>query len=184
MNWGIPKFKIWHDVKHIAVLSNLNVSMSRITVIENKSYLNWSIFELRIDFLFSFFTAHILLVNMNILFNMNVLLCWPFTRHIWKAIFLPLSRNCHGTYLPNILKQTTQNIVQEEMKNASPIFISWLIFAFSQNSYFHIIFTILFLAQIRRIICWGKRIKETQMNQFLYLSTQVCQAWMEYVSEI
>ena len=92
MNWGIPKFKIWHDVKHIAVLSNLNASMSRITVIENKSYLNWSIFELRIEFLFSFFTAHILLVNMNILFNMNVLLCLPFTRHIWKAIFLPLEK--------------------------------------------------------------------------------------------
>ena len=95
-----------------------------------------------------------------------------------KGCFFAPSKNCHSTYLLNILKQTAQSSVKEEMKNISPIFISWLIFAFSQNSYFHIIFTILFLAQIRRIICWGKRIKETQMNQFLYLSIQGCETWM------
>ena len=40
MNWGIPKYKIWHDVKHIAVSPNLNPSMSTITVTKIKNYLN------------------------------------------------------------------------------------------------------------------------------------------------
>ena len=97
---------------------------------------------------------------------------------IWKKPDPICARRPHIillTYLLNILKQTTQNGVQEKMKNISPRFISLLIFALPQNSYFHIIFTILVLAQIRRIICWVKRIKGTQMNQFLYLSIQDCQ---------
>ena len=143
------KLKIWHDVKHIAVWPNLNPSTSTITVIKIKNYLNWSIFELGTKFIFSCCTAHILSVNMNI----TILFRWLFTRHIWNAVFLTPSKNRHGTYLLNILKQTTKNSVQEEMKNRSSIFISQLIFAFPPNSYFHIIFTILVLAQIRRIIC-------------------------------
>ena len=75
----------------------------------------------------------------------------------FSDLFITPSKNRHGTYLLNILKQTTQNSVQEEMKYISPILISLLIFAFPQNSYFHIIFTTLILAQIRGIICWGKR---------------------------
>ena len=112
--------------------------------------------------------------------NVKIILCWPFTRHIWKAVFFAHSENRNGTYLLNILKQTAQNSVQEEMKNISPIFISLLILAFPQNSYFHIV---LVLAQIRRITCWGKRIKGTQMNKFLYLSIQECQTWMRICLE-
>ena len=51
-NWGILKFKMLHDVKHIAVATNLNPSMSTITVIKTKNYLNWSIFELGTEFIF------------------------------------------------------------------------------------------------------------------------------------
>ena len=40
LKWSIPKFKIWHDVKHFAVSPNLNPSMSTITVIKIKNYLN------------------------------------------------------------------------------------------------------------------------------------------------
>ena len=52
LNLGILKFKIWHDVKHIAVSPNLNPSMSTITDIKIKNYLNWSIFELGTEFIF------------------------------------------------------------------------------------------------------------------------------------
>ena len=72
---------------------------------------------------------------------------------------------------------------QHRSKYISPIFILQLIFAFPQNSYFHIIFTVVVLAQIRKIICWGKRIKGTQMSQFLYLSIQDCQTWKEIYLE-
>ena len=72
---------------------------------------------------------------------------------------------------------------QHRSKYISPIFTLQLIFAFPQNSYFHIIFTVVVLAQIRKIICWGKRIKGTQMSQFLYLSIQDCQTWKEIYLE-
>ena len=52
LNWGIPRFKIWHEVKHIAVSPNLNPSMSTITVIKIKNYLSWRIFELGTEFIF------------------------------------------------------------------------------------------------------------------------------------
>ena len=154
----------------------------------NHSHKNQKLLELkhiwtrnRIFFL-KFCSAHTLFVNKNTMEcykkTMRILLCWPFTRHVWKAVFFAPSENRHSTYLLNILKQTTQNSAQEEMKNISPTFISLLTFAFPENSYFHTIFTILVLAQIRRIICWGKKIKRTQMKWFLYLIIQDCQAWI------
>ena len=98
-----------------------------------------------------------------------------YSSYLKDCFFFVPSENRNGTYLLNILKQTTQNSVQEEMKNISLIFFSLLIFPFPQNSYFHII---LVLAQIRRTTCWGKRIKGTQMNQFLYLCILECQTGM------
>ena len=150
--------------------------MSTIADIKIRNYLNWKIFEIGTEFIFFIlYCSFLMSVNMNI----RILLCLPFTRHIWKTVFFfVLSKNRHGAYLLNILKQATENSVQKEMKKISPIFISLLIFGFPQNSYFHIIFTISVLAQIRRIIYWGKRMKGIQMNQFLYLSIQDCQTWM------
>ena len=44
--------KIDNLAKHIAVSQNLNPSMSTITIIKIKNYLNWSIFELGTEFIF------------------------------------------------------------------------------------------------------------------------------------
>ena len=131
--------------------------MSTIADIKIRNYLNWRIFEIETEFIF--FILYIF-------------------RIFFFHFFFVLSKNRHGAYLLNILKQATENSVQKELKNISPIFISLLIFGFPQNSYFHIIFTISVLAQIRRIIYWGKRMNGIQMNQFLYLSIQDCQTWM------
>ena len=103
-----------------------------------------------------------------------------------KGRFFASSKNRHGTYPLNILKQTTQNSVQEKMENVSSILILQLIFAFPQkflNSYFQVIFTILVIADIQRISCWGKMIKGILMNQFLHLSIQHCQKWMRICLE-
>ena len=85
-------------------------------------------------FFLKFCSAHTLFVNKNTMEcykkTMRILLCWPFTRHVWKAVFFAPSENRHSAYLLNILKQTTQNSAQEEMKNISPTFISLLTFAF------------------------------------------------------
>ena len=148
--------------------------MSTITVIKVKNYLNWSLFELGTEFIFFHFT---LLIYYRRYEYRNALVLAFYSSYLKGCFFAP-SKNHHGTYLLNILKQATQSSVQEEIENISSIFISRSINAFPQNSYFHIIFAILVLTQIRRIICWAKRIWETWMNQFLYLSIQDCQAWM------
>ena len=74
----------------------------------------------------------------------------------------------------------TNNTKQCPRRNEK--YISYIHFAINfcipENSYFHTIFTILVVAQIRRIICWGKRIKRTQMKWFLYLIIQDCQTWI------
>ena len=110
--------------------------------------------------------------------HIRILLCWSFTRHIWETVFFFCSLEKSTWYVP--AKYWNK---QHRSKYISPIFILQLIFAFPQNSYFHIIFTIVVLAQIRKIICWGKRIKGTQMSQFLYLSIQDCQTWKEIYLE-
>ena len=85
---GYSKFKIWHDVKHIAVSPNLNSSMSTITVKKIKNYLNWRIFELGTKFNFSFWTAHILSIYQNTL--MLAFYSW-FLKDCWK---ITMVRTC------------------------------------------------------------------------------------------
>ena len=175
LNRDIPKFKIWHDV------NILHFIKFQFKYEHNRRHKNKKLLELKNIWnrnRIYFFHFILLIYNVGQYEHKNTLMFAFYSSYLKDCFFFVLSKNRHGAYLLNILKQATENSVQKELKNISPVFISLLIFGFPQNSYFHIIFTISVLAQIRRIIYWGKRMKGIQMNQFLYLSIQDCQTWM------
>ena len=95
-NWiGIwyAKTEIWLDVKDIEVSPNLNPSVSTITTIKIKNYFKWSMFEPGTKFTFFILICSYVVGQ----YEQKTLLCWPFTRHIWKAIFFAPAKNHHGT---------------------------------------------------------------------------------------
>ena len=129
--------------------------MSTIIVIKIKNYLNWSIFELGAEFVF--FTLHCSYIVGQYEYK-NALVLAFYSPYPKGCFFCSLEKS--PWYVPAKYSETnnTEQCPRRNEKYISSIFISRLIFAFPQISYFHIIFTILVLAQIQRIICWGKRI--------------------------